>query len=327
LPSTAHPRSRGCPICSPDAETLSATRHLPVLRDEVLAALQPRAGGRYIDGTLGGGGHTTALLERSEPDGRVLALDADPEPIGRAAALRERFGDRLTLIRSNFRDLDSVAQAQGFAPCDGVLLDLGISSDQLAEAERGFSLQADGPLDMRFDISGGESAAELLNTSDETELADIFYHYGEERRSRRLARLVVARRQERPFVRTGDLVAVAEAALGPRRGRIHPATRVFQALRIAVNDELGALESALSAAVSVLAPGGRLAVISFHSLEDRIVKQFIRSQSVADEEPRLRPLTRKPQTAGPAELAANPRSRSAKLRVAERLAPMTMSGA
>lgn len=315
------PRFRDCPICSPDAEPRAGTQHLPVLLDEALAALAPRPGGRYIDGTLGGGGHTAAILEASAPDGRVLALDADPAALARAAALRERFGDRLTLVASNFRSLDSVAVTSGFAPCDGVLLDLGLSSDQLATAGRGFSLQVDGPLDMRFDPTTGESAAELLNSRSESELADIFYHYGEERRSRRLARLIVARRQDRGFARTGDLVAVAETALGPRRGRLHPATRAFQALRIAVNDELGALETALNAAVSVLAPGGRLVVISFHSLEDRIVKYFIRGRVGAAGEPRLRPLTRKPQTAGPAEIAANPRSRSAKLRAAEWLAP------
>jgi 16S rRNA (cytosine1402-N4)-methyltransferase len=315
------PRSRDLPICSPDAEPLADTRHIPVLLDEALAGLAPRPGGLYIDGTLGGGGHTAAILDSSAPNGRVLGLDLDPAALARGAVLRERFGDRLTLVASNFRNLDSVAAARGFAPCDGVLLDLGLSSDQLATTGRGFSLQVDDPLDMRFDPTTGESAADLLNSRSESELADIFYHYGEERRSRRLARLVVARRQDRLFARTGDLLAVAEAALGPRRGRLHPATRVFQALRIAVNDELGALETALNAAVSVLAPGGRLVVISFHSLEDRIVKYFIRDCVGAAGEPCVRPLTRKPRMAGAAEIAANPRSRSAKLRAAERLAP------
>jgi 16S rRNA (cytosine1402-N4)-methyltransferase len=297
------------------------TQHVPVLLHEVLEALRPGAGGRYIDGTVGGGGHTAALLEASAPGGRVLGLDRDEAALARAAERLKAFEARVTLVKSDFRAMKSVAEAHGFAPCDGVLLDLGLSSDQLASPERGFSFQADGPLDMRFDPSTGETAAELLNRASETELADIFYSYGEERRSRRLARVVVERRRTRPFERTGDLVAAVEAALGGRRGRLHPATRAFQALRIAVNDELGALKEGLAAAADLLAEGGRLAVISFHSLEDRIVKQFIQLHASGQASRPLRALTRKPLVASAAEREANPRSRSAKLRVTERPAP------
>ena len=296
------------------------TQHRPVMLAEVLAALQPRSGGRYVDGTLGGGGYTAALLEATAPDGLVLALDADPAAIERA---RDRFGEygtRVTLVHSNFRQIGEVARSEGFAACDGVVLDLGLSSDQLGAYERGFSFQADGPLDMRFDPTAGETAADLLNRADAAELADVFYYYGEERRARRLARIVVERRQSQPFERTGDLVAAVEAALGGRRGRIHPATRAFQALRIAVNDELEALRDGLRGAVDVLADGGRLAVVSFHSLEDRIVKQFIRDRAEGGETPHLRVLTKRPLVPGEDERSINPRSRSAKLRAAERVA-------
>ena len=302
------------------------TQHRPVMLAEVLAALQPRAGGRYVDGTLGGGGYTAALLDATAPDGAVLALDADPAAIERARSRFGEYGRRVTLVHSNFRAIGEVAQSRGFAACDGVVLDLGLSSDQLGAAERGFSFQADGPLDMRFDTTCGETAADLLNRASESELADLFYYYGEERRARRLARLVVERRRSRPFERSGDLVATVEAALGGRRGRIHPATRAFQALRIAVNDELEALREGLSGAVGILADGGRLAVVSFHSLEDRIVKQFIRAHAEGGEEPRLRALTKKPLVPGEDERSTNPRSRSAKLRAAERVAEVEPRG-
>ena len=300
-----------------------SARHVPVMSAEVLEALQPRAGRRYIDGTLGGGGHARALLAASSPDGRLLALDRDADAIARASASLSDFGPRVTLVQESFAALDQVAAQHGFLDCDGVVLDLGISSDQLADAERGFSFQTDGPLDMRLDRSSRPTAAELLNQASEAELADIFYHYGEERRSRRLARAVVDRRHERPFATTVDLVETVERALGGRRGRLHPATRVFQALRIAVNDELNALKSGLAAAAGVLAIGGRLAVISFHSLEDRIVKQFIVRHAHGEEQPLLGALSRKPLVPGAAERESNPRSRSAKLRVAERLATTT----
>ena len=300
--------------------------HVPVMLNEVLEALQPRSGGRYVDGTVGGGGHAAALLEASAPDGSVLGLDADAAAIARAGERLAPFGARVTLVHSSYRAIESVATAHGFRPCDGVLLDLGLSSDQLAAAERGFSFREEGPLDMRFDRSAGPTAADLLNGRTEQELADIFYRYGEERRSRRLARVVRERRRTRPFARIGDLVAAVEAALGPRHGRLHPATRIFQALRIAVNDELEALKVGLAGAVEILAEGGRLAVISFHSLEDRIVKRFILDRSACAAHPPLRPLTRKPLVARPAERAANPRSRGAKLRVAERVPAAADSG-
>jgi 16S rRNA (cytosine1402-N4)-methyltransferase len=296
-----------------------STEHVPVLLTEVLAALQPRSGGRYLDGTLGGGGHAAAILAASVPDGRLLGLDRDSAAIERVAARLQAESSRIELVQSDFRDLARVARERGFVPCNGVLLDLGLSSDQLASPERGFSFQLDGPLDMRFDRAHGPTAADLLNTSDESELADIFFHYGEERRSRRLAKVVVERRRSRPFARTVDLVEAVETALGGRRGRLHPATRAFQALRIAVNDELGALEQALTGAVEVLEARGRLAVISFHSLEDRIVKRFIRTHSTPEAGLGLKDLARKPLVAGDDERERNPRSRSAKLRIAERL--------
>ena len=294
------------------------TAHTPVMPDEVLAALRPRGGGRYVDGTLGGGGHTERLLEASAPDGKVLAVDADPAALERGRRRLERFGGRVVFVQGSFRCLAGLAASHGFDGCDGVVLDLGLSSDQLADPERGFSFQHDGPLDMRFDPSRGRTAADLLNEADEAELADIFYYYGEERRSRRLARRIVERREQRPFQRTGDLVEVVLETLGGRRGRLHPATRVFQALRVAVNEELEALKAGLEAAASILAEGGRLAVISFHSLEDRIVKRFVLAHVAGELSPPLRALTKKPIVPTDAEQAANPRSRSAKLRVAER---------
>lgn len=296
------------------------SEHVPVLLAEVLAALRPRSGGRYVDGTLGGASYTAALLAASGPDGRVLGLDADPEAIERARTRLAAFGTRARLVHGNFRDLRALARAHGFEPADGVVLDLGLSSDQLARAERGFSFQLDGPLDMRFDRTRGETAADLLNRADEAELADVFYYYGEERRARRLARAVLERRAQRRFERTGDLVGVVESALGGRHGRLHPATRPFQALRIAVNAELDALREGLAGAAAILADGGRLMVVSFHSLEDRIVKQFIRAHADGAALPRLRALNKKPLVPSEAEREANPRSRGAKLRAAERVA-------
>ena len=250
--------------------------HVTVLLDEVVDALRPRSGGAYVDCTLGGGGHAIGLLAGSVPDGRLLGLDADP---GALAVARERlaeFGPRLVTAHANFRDLAATARAHGFDRVEGIVMDLGLSSRQLEASGRGFSFRANEPLDMRFDPEGGETAADLLNRSDEADLADLLYGYGEERRSRRLAREIVRRRTRRPFATTDDLIAAVEAALGPRRGKIHPATRTFQALRIAVNGELDALDAALPQAAALLTPGGRLAVIAFHSLDDRRVKQFFR---------------------------------------------------
>jgi 16S rRNA (cytosine1402-N4)-methyltransferase len=301
--------------------------------DETLAALAVRSGGRYLDGTLGGGGHTALLLERGAPDARVLGLDADPAALARVADRLPAAVEagRLIVRQGNFAELGRMAAAAEMLPLDGVLLDLGLSSDQLADPARGFAFAADGPLDMRFDPTRGRSAAELVNELEEAELADLIWRYSEERRSRAIARRIVAARRRAPIARTAELARLVAAAVPGRPGGIHPATRTFQALRIAVNDELASLEAALPQAVEALAPGGRLAVISFHSLEDRIVKTFVRAEArgcvcppgtpecVCGRTPRLRDLTRHPITARPEEQSVNPRSRSAKLRVAERI--------
>ena len=306
--------------------------HRPVLLAEALAALAVRPGGRYLDGTFGGGGHTRAILDASAPDGRVLALDADPAAVARALAMAREDGDRLRVRHANFAALAAVCQEEGFATVDGVFLDLGLSSFQLDEAERGFAFRFDGPLDMRFDPSRGEPAAALVNGLAPEALADLLFRYGEEPRSRRIAAAIARERTTAPFASTARLAAVVETALGGRRGRdTHPATRTFQALRIAVNAELDVLPVALRGAVEVLRPGGRLAVIAFHSLEDRIVKQFIAAESAAcvcpprqpvctcAQVPRLRKLPGKAIRASAEETSANPRSRSAVLRAAERL--------
>lgn len=312
----------------------TAAGHTPVLRDEAIAALLPRAGGRYIDGTFGGGGHTRELLAASAPDGIVLALDADPAAIARAESLRadSKLGSRLVPVQRNFADLAAIALDQGIAPVDGVLLDLGLSSFQLDTPERGFAFRFDGPLDMRFDPTRGVPASELINSLPETDLADLIWRYGEEPGSRRIARAVVRERSSAPIASTAQLAAIVERALGGRRGRdTHPATRTFQALRIATNDEMQALESALQGAVEIMAPGGRLAVIAFHSLEDRLVKRFIERESatcvcppqlpvcICNHQPRLQRVTRRAIRAGAEEAAVNPRARSALLRVAARL--------
>lgn len=290
-----------------------------------------RANGRYIDGTLGGGGHTRALLERSAPDGRVMSIDRDETAIRRVEASLSGFGRRWVPVHGNFRDIASLAEREGFTDADGVLLDIGLSSDQLDDAGRGFSFQADGPLDMRMDRSGGESAADVVNGWDEADLRRLFAEYGEEPEARRVAAAVVKARDEAPIETTARLAEIVERAKGGRRGRKHPATLVFQALRLAVNDELGALRDGLEGAAGCLAPGGRLAVISFHSLEDRMVKDFFRDHVGREESlpqggsrhvgasPRMRWVNKKPVTAGETEQTNNPRARSAKLRVAERM--------
>ena len=290
--------------------------HLSVLPAEVLDALRPTSGGTYVDCTVGAGGHAAAILDASAPDGRLLGIDADPGALAIAAERLARFGDRVRLVHRNYRELERVlTETQTPAP-NGILLDLGVSSMQLDRPERGFSFQADGPLDMRLDPTTGETAADLVNTLPERELADVIYRYGEERHSRRVARSIIARRATSRFATTTDLARVVAGALGGRTAGhgIHPATRTFQALRIAVNDELGGLETVLPQAADALAPGGRLTVIAFHSLEDRIVKQFMRSRPE-----QLRVLTKKPLVASSEEQRANPRSRSAKLRAAEKL--------
>lgn len=313
-------------------EVSGTQEHVPVLYNEVMTYLQPQPGGRYIDGTLGAGGHTRGLLERSAPAGQVLAFDRDREAIAFAQQQLAEFGDRVHFIHDSYSKMAETAAALNFAPVDGVLLDLGLSSRQLADPQRGFSFLHDGPLDMRYDPSQRMTAADLLNTLDENELVDLFREYGEEPHSRHIARLIVA---HRPLTTTTELATLITGKR-PRRERIHPATRVFQALRIAVNRELALVEAGLQAAVSVLrpgisSPGGRLAVIAFHSLEDRIVKQFMRRLNqdcicppqqpicTCHVQATLRLVVRKAIKASAAEIEANPRSRSARLRVAERL--------
>lgn len=309
------------------------TLHVPVLVGEVLHFLSPQPGGRYIDATAGGGGHSWALLAASSDeasparDGRTLSLDADPAAVERVRRRLQEFGDRSVVAHANFRQVAAVARRHGFDQVDGIVLDLGLSSDQLELEARGFALSVDSPLDMRFDPSQDLTAAQLVNTLAEGDLADLIYTYGEERLSRRIARAIV---QSRPVETSAQLATVVERAVG-RRGRLHPATRTFQALRIAVNDELGALAEALPQAVDLLRPGGRLAVIAFHSLEDRLVKRFMQRESQdcicapqvlvcqCNHRASLRLVTRKPVQPSAEEIASNVRCRSAKLRVAERL--------
>ena len=310
--------------------------HLPVLAEEVLAMLQPRPGSLQIDATVGGGGHTERILEATNPDGRLLGLDADAAAIARVdGRLRPRFDNRLVLRRANFRELAEVAPEAGFDAVDGCLFDLGLSSFQLADTERGFGFRAGGPLDMRFDTGRGVPAAELLATLDADELTALFRRYGEEPKARRIALAIVDARGSAPVATAEELAALVERVVPPnprQPRRTHPATRVFQALRIAVNEELEALEIGLAAAVDLLRPGGRLVVLSYHSLEDRIVKRFFAAERrgcvcppeipvcVCGRNPRLRLVTRRSVTPTPEEVAANPRSRSARLRAAERLA-------
>lgn len=302
--------------------------HVPVLYHEVLSALQPASQGRYIDGTVGAGGHSRGILEQSAPHGEVLAIDRDPDALKLAKEALQPFGTRVHFFHGSYRDMKAFARAIGWEQVDGILLDLGVSSMQVDQAERGFSFLQSGPLDMRFDPQGGMTAADLVNSLPEQELADILFRFGEERRSRAIARAIIKRR---PLATTDDLVAAVISVLGPARKGIHPATRTFQALRIAVNEELTSLEDVLQVGLSLLASGGRMAVISFHSLEDRIVKHFFRRESrdcicppeqpvcTCDHVAQLEMVTRKPVTASREEIDRNPRSRSAKLRVAERL--------
>ncbi|MDQ3128577.1 MAG: 16S rRNA (cytosine(1402)-N(4))-methyltransferase RsmH [Chloroflexota bacterium] len=312
--------------------------HLPVLVEEVMSMLSPAPGSLQIDATVGGGGHTERILEATDPDGRLLGLDADVAAIARVDdRLRPRFGDRLVLRQANFRELSAVAPAAGFGAVDGMLLDLGLSSFQLVDVERGFGFRAGGPLDMRFDTTRGVPAAELLATLDRMELSALFKRYGEEPQANRIANAIVAARATAPVSTAEELAALIERVApanprSPRSRRIHPATRVFQALRIAVNAELDALQDALSAAIDLLRPGGRIVVLSYHSLEDRIVKRFFASERrgcvcppevpvcVCGKNPRLRLVTRPSLTPTADEIAANPRARSARLRAAERLA-------
>ena len=302
------------------------SEHVPVMLAEVLEALSPRDGAHYIDGTFGGGGYARAILEAAEC--HVLGIDRDPDAIARGQSLVAQFAGRLTLVQGCFSQMDELSRGEA----DGVVLDLGVSSFQFDEAGRGFSFRADGPLDMRMG-KDGESAADFVNTASEKMLADIIFRYGEERQSRNIARAIVA---ARPVTRTAELAEIVTKALGPAAARfaIHPATRTFQALRIHVNDELGELERGLDAATDVLSHKGRLAVVSFHSLEDRIVKRYLAGRSTTAARPSrhapdprragtplYRLLTSKPRMPGAAEVDRNVRARSARLRAAERLRP------
>ena len=313
-----------------DLVTDDPGEHIPVLLAEVLEGLALRAGGSYIDCTVGGAGHATAILQASAPTGRLLGLDRDPAAAARAARRLAQFGERARVLPSSYSRLPEVAQAEGFFPADGILFDLGYSSFQIDDPERGFAFRFDGPLDMRYNPAGtAPTAADLINQLSEKELVDILWRYGEERQSRRIAQALV---RARPLSTTGELAAVVSDAVGGRKGRLHPATRTFQAFRIAVNQELELLSAVLPAARDILRPGGRLVVIAFHSLEDRIVKQFFKREAEdclcppeipvcrCEHQASLRLIGPQPVQASVAEVAENSRSRSAKLRIAEKLA-------
>lgn len=299
--------------------------HTPVLFKEVLSALSPGPGSRIIDGTVGAAGHAIGILAASEPDGSLLGLDRDPTALELAGERLSKFGSRAILRQGSFSELTSHTSSIGWDSVHGVLLDLGLSSNQLSDPERGFSFRAQGPLDMRFDPSQTKTASDLVNHLDEKKLAEILRKFGEEYKAGRIARAIV---RARPIEHTQELAELVERVIGRRKRRIHPATRTFQALRIAVNDELDALERGLAQAVRILAPEGKLVVISFHSLEDRIVKHYFRDESseckcppehpicTCGAKPSLRIITRKPIRPSDAETEANPRARSARLRIA-----------
>ncbi len=301
--------------------------HQPVLYKEIIHALQPHTGGRYVDGTLGAGGHARGIMEASAPDGQLLGLDVDPQALAIARRNLAPYEHRIHLAQASYTSLSTQLARLGWGAVDGIVLDLGASSMQFDTPERGFSFLHDAPLDMRFGPHAPQTAADLVNKYSERELADLIYQYGEERESRKIARAIV---RARPIQTTRELVAAIES-VSPRRGeRVHPATRTFQALRIAVNEELTSIEEVLPQAVTVLKPGGRLAVISFHSLEDRIVKEFFREHSkdrvnppyeqIYEEERKatLKEVNRKPIVPSDEETQHNPRARSAKLRIAEK---------
>jgi 16S rRNA (cytosine1402-N4)-methyltransferase len=326
------------------APASGSARHIPVLLREVIAQLAPHDGGIYIDGTFGAGGYTAAILAAGDTRGdtrggtRVLAIDRDPSAIAAGQPAVDQAAGRLTLVCGEFATLDRIAGDLGIAAIDGVVLDLGVSSMQLDTAERGFSFRLDGPLDMRMGAAG-PSAAEVIAQASERDLADIVFFLGEERRARAVARAIVAARGDGAITTTRRLADIVSRVVRGKPGDIHPATRTFQALRLYVNDELGQLAQGLAAAERVLAPGGRLVVVSFHSLEDRIVKSFLTARSGAEHGSRHLPetasspatferLTKRPLEADDAEVAANPRARSAKLRAAVRTAapPRQTSG-
>ncbi|CCD92729.1 S-adenosyl-dependent methyl transferase [Bradyrhizobium sp. ORS 375] len=306
--------------------SMADQRHIPVLGPEAVAMLAPRDGGTYVDATFGAGGYTRLIL--ATPGTRVIAIDRDSTAISGGAVLVSEASGRLTLVENRFSALADICAAQGLAQVDGVVMDVGVSSMQLDSAARGFSFRFDGPLDMRMGGTG-PTAADVIAQASERDLADVIYIFGEERHSRAVARAILAARKEQPITTTRQLADIVARVVRSKPGDIHPATRTFQALRILVNEELDELEQALSAAERILAPGGRLAVVSFHSLEDRIVKTFLAERSktgggsrhlpeIAQEAPSFQLLNRKPVVADEAETVANPRARSAKLRGAER---------
>ena len=307
---------------------MNDTPHQPVLYKEIIHALQPKRGGRYVDGTVGAGGHARGILEASAPDGQLLGLDVDPQALALARETLAPYEQRVHLAQASYTTLSAQLKNLQWDSVDGIVLDLGASSMQFDTPERGFSFQNDAPLDMRFGPHALQTAADIVNTFDERELADLIYEYGEDRDSRKIARAIV---NKRPLQTTRELVAVIEA-VSPRRGdRVHPATKTFQALRIAVNDELASIKTVLPQAVVSLKSGGRLAVISFHSLEDRIVKEFFREQSkdlvnppyeqlyAVERKAIIKEVTRKPIMPSEEETKDNPRARSAKLRIAEKM--------
>lgn len=316
MTATPHPHPHESPPATGAERDLTSEStshesvHRPVLLAEVLEALQPRPGSIIVDGTAGAGGHTAALARAVLPNGRVLGFDRDPEML--ALARKACAGLPVSFHHRRYDELEGVLREEGIAAIDGVVVDLGLSSDQLAWRHRGFSFREDGPLDMRFDPDLPMTAADVVNRLPAEALADILYNLGEERYSRRIARRIVEARKREKITTTGQLAALIRASIPGRHGPIDPATRSFQALRIHVNDELGHLKSFLDRAPRVLAPGGRMAAISFHSLEDRMVKTMFRADD------RLEVVTKKPITATDEEVSLNPRSRSAKLRVAQR---------
>ena len=306
---------------------MPAGPHIPVLYQDIIHALQPRSGGSYVDCTLGAGGHAQGILEASQPEGKLLGLDLDPQAIAIAEKRLASFGERVRIERASYVELSRVLESIGWKGVNGIVFDLGVSSMQFDTPERGFSFQQDAPLDMRFSPDSPISAAELVNQMSEAELAEIIFRYGEDRNARRIARAIV---RARPLETTKQLAAVVAGA-GRTRDHLHPATRTFQALRIAVNEELKSIEAALPQAVQALNKGGRLAVISFHSLEDRIVKDYINQESTdclcpprqpqctCGHKASLKKITRKPIVPAETEITENPRARSAKLRIAEKI--------
>jgi len=299
---------------------MTATTHVPVMLEEAAGMLRPRKGGLYCDATLGGGGHAERVLELCGPDGRLVGIERDPEALARARRRLLPFGDRVRLVQGNYAEAETLLRRLQCVPVDGFLLDLGLSSDQLGDPERGFGFSRSGPLDMRFDRTREGTAADLISCLAEADLANLLARWGEQPAARRVARAIHEAAQAGRLGSTSDLAAVV-ARSAPRRGRVHPATRVFQALRIAVNDELGALGAFLRGFHELLRPGGRIVVIAFHSLEDRLVKQRLRELARPFEGgPVVTLLTRRPLRPSDTEVRANPRARSARLRAAERVA-------